>query len=89
MSANPRTLAVATAKSTIAVIAVTTFASTIVAKPLRYPCAMAARIDLPARTSSLMRSKMTMFASAATPKVSTRPAKPGRVIVTLKRRIVA
>jgi len=31
--ANPRTLAVATAKSTIAVIAVTTFASTIVAKP--------------------------------------------------------
>ena len=35
MSANPRTLAVATTKSTIAVIAVTTFASTIVAKPLR------------------------------------------------------
>ena len=35
MSANPRTLAVATAKSTIAVIAVTTFASMIVAKPLR------------------------------------------------------
>ena len=35
MSAKPRTLAVATAKSTIAVIAVTTFASMIVAKPLR------------------------------------------------------
>ncbi len=34
MSAKPRTLAVATAKSTSAVIAVTTFASTIVAKPL-------------------------------------------------------
>ena len=31
--ANPRTLAVATANSTSAVIAVTTFASTIVAKP--------------------------------------------------------
>ena len=33
MSAKPRTLAVATANSTIAVIAVTTFASMIVAKP--------------------------------------------------------
>jgi hypothetical protein len=33
ISANPRTLAVATAKSTSAVIAVTTFASTIVEKP--------------------------------------------------------
>ena len=68
MSANPRTLAVATANSTMAVIAVTTFASTIVAKPFLYPCAIAARTDFPARTSSLMRSKMTMFASAATPK---------------------
>jgi hypothetical protein len=29
-----------------------------------------------------MRSKMTMFASAATPSVSTRPAMPGSVIVT-------
>ena len=46
MSAKPRTLAVATTNSTIAVIAVTTFASTIVAKPFRYPCAMAARTDL-------------------------------------------
>jgi len=33
MSAKPRTLAVATVNSTIAVIAVTTLASTIVAKP--------------------------------------------------------
>ena len=33
ISANPRTLAVATANSTVAVIAVTTFASTIVWKP--------------------------------------------------------
>ena len=89
MSANPRTLAVATTNSTMAVIAVTTFASTIVAKPFRYPCAIAARTDLPARTSSLMRSKMTMFASAATPNVSTRPAKPGSVSVTLKMRMVA
>ncbi len=89
MSANPRTLAVATANRTIAVIAVTTFASTMVAKPFLYPRLIAARTDLPARTSSLMRSKMTMFASAATPNVSTRPAKPGRVSVTLKRRMVA
>ncbi len=35
MSANPRTPPVAAAKSTNAVIIVTTFASTIVAKPLR------------------------------------------------------
>ncbi len=43
---------------------------------------MAARIDLPARTSSFTRSKMTMFASAATPIVRIVPAIPGSVIVT-------
>ena len=53
-----------------------------------YPVAIAARTDLPARTSSLIRSKMTMFASAATPIVRIRPAKLGSVIVTLKSRIV-
>ena len=37
--------------------------------------------DLPARTSSLTRSKTTMFASAATPSVRIRPAMPGRVSV--------
>ena len=42
---------------------------------------MAAAIDLPARTSSLTRSKMTMFASAATPIVRIRPAMPGSVSV--------
>ena len=36
-----------------------------------------------------MRSKMTMFASAATPIVRIIPAKPGRVSVTLKSRIAA
>jgi hypothetical protein len=36
-----------------------------------------------------MRSKMTTFASAATPSVSTMPAKPGSVRVTLKSRIAA
>ena len=68
-------------------LAVTTFASTIVLNPRRYPRPMAARTDLPARTSSLIRSKMTMFASAATPIVRMRPAKPGSVSVTLKRSI--
>ena len=38
-------------------------------------------MDLPARTSSFIRSKMTMFESAATPIVSTSPAIPGRVRV--------
>ena len=42
---------------------------------------MAAGIDLPARTSSFIRSYMTMFASAATASVSTSPAMPGRVSV--------
>ncbi len=89
ISAKPFTPAVATANRIIAVIAVTTFASTIVWKPFWYPVAMAARTDFPARASSLMRSKMTTFASAATPIVRIRPAKPGSVSVTLKSRIAA
>ena len=86
ISAKPLTPAVATANSTKAVSIVTTFASMIVLNPFLYPELIAARTDLPARTSSLIRSKMTMFASAATPMVRIRPAKPGRVSVTLKRR---
>ena len=89
MNANPLTPAVATAKSTIAAIAVTTLASTIVAKPFLYPLEIAARTDLPARASSLIRSKMTTFASAATPIERIRPAKPGSVSVTSKSRITA
>ena len=89
ISAKPFTSAVATANRTSAVMQVTTFASTIVWKPFAYPAETAARTDLPALTSSLMRSKMTTFASAATPTVSTMPAKPGSVSVTLKIRIAA
>ena len=70
-------------------IAVTAFASMIVAKPFAYPVEIAARTDFPPRASSLMRSKMTMFASAATPIVRINPAKPGSVSVTLKSRISA
>jgi hypothetical protein len=43
---------------------------------------IAAPTDLPALSSSLTRSKMTMFASAATPSVRIRPAMPGSVSVT-------
>ena len=43
---------------------------------------MPAMTDLPARISSLTRSKMTMFASAATPSVRIRPAMPGSVRTT-------
>ena len=67
MSAKPLTWAVATANRTSAVIAVTTFASMIVWKPFAYPVAIACRTLFPDRTSSLIRSKMTTFASAATP----------------------
>ena len=38
-------------------------------------------MERPARTSSLMRSYITMFASAAPASVSTRPAMPGSVSV--------
>ncbi len=89
MSAKPFTPAVATAKRTSAVMHVTAFASRIVCRPFEYPAAIAARTDLPVLTSSLIRSKMTTFASAATPIVRIRPAKPGSVSVTLKSRIVA
>ena len=87
ISAKPFTLAVATANSTSAVMHVTAFASRIVWNPFAYPAEIAARTDLPARASSLMRSNMTTFASAATPIVRIRPAKPGRVSVTPKSRI--
>ena len=60
---------------------VTTFASMIVRSAFAYPEAIEAGIDLPVRTSSLMRSNMTMFASAATANVSTIPAMPGSVSV--------
>ena len=89
ISAKPFTSAVATANSTSAVMLVTTLASMIVWKPFAYPVAIAARTDLPARASSLIRSKTTTFASAATPIVRIRPAKPGRVSVTPKSRIAA
>ncbi len=42
---------------------------------------MAAVTDRPARISSLTRSKITMFASAATPIVRISPAIPGSVSV--------
>ncbi len=42
---------------------------------------IALSIDLPDLASSLMRSKMMMFASAATPIVRINPAIPGRVSV--------
>ena len=43
---------------------------------------MAAREVRPRLTSSLILSKITTFASAATPMESTIPAMPGSVIVT-------
>jgi hypothetical protein len=59
---------------------VTTFASMIVASPSCSPRRCRAT-ERPARISSLMRSKTTMFASAATPSVRIRPAMPGSVSV--------
>ena len=87
--AKPFTCAVATANRNSAVITVTTLASMIVRKPFEYPAEIAARTDFPDRTSSLIRSKITTFASAATPIVRIKPAKPGSVSVTPKIRIAA
>jgi hypothetical protein len=63
-------------------MSVTALASRMVLNPREYPEAIAARTVLPDRYSSRIRSKMTMFASAATPMVRMVPAMPGRVIVT-------
>ena len=81
MNANPLTSAVASANRMNAVMNVTTFASTIAANPRVYPVAMPDTIERPPRTSSLTRSNMTMFASAAMPIVRIRPAIPGSVSV--------
>jgi len=64
-----------------AVMNVTTLASTIAANPRLYPVAIPETTDRPPLISSLMRSKMTMFASAAIPIVRIRPAIPGSVRV--------
>jgi hypothetical protein len=81
VNANPLTPAVASTKRMNAVSSVMTLASMIVAMPRRYPCAIADRGDRPALASSLIRSNMTMLASAATPIVRTNPAIPGSVSV--------
>ena len=65
-----------------ATMKVTTFASMIADRPLlvaRRRCRPGS--ICPPRISSLTRSKMTMFASAATPIVRIRPAMPGSVSV--------
>ncbi len=64
-----------------AVSSVMTFASTIVAIPSPIAREIALNIDFPPRASSLMRSKITMLASAATPIVRISPAIPGSVSV--------
>ena len=64
VNANPWTCWVASTNRMNAVMIVTTLASMIAVNPFLYPVAMPARIDRPARISSLTRSKMTMFASA-------------------------
>ncbi len=49
------------------------------------PCSTAARGDLPARSSSRMRSLISTFASTAIPTVSAMPAMPGNVRVASKK----
>ena len=61
-----------------ATMIVTMFASMIAVRPFGSP-RRCRPTDLPARISSFTRSKITMFASAATPSVRIRPAMPGSV----------
>ena len=77
--ANPRIGPVPKAYSTIPVIIVVKFESKIAEKALLYPSASDREMDLPARSSSLMRSKISTLASTAIPSVSTNPAIPERV----------
>ena len=82
VNAKPLTPAVASTNRMNATMIVTTFASMIAAEALAVARRRGPRSPIcPPRISSLTRSKMTMFASAATPIVRIRPAMPGSVSV--------
>ena len=81
VNANPRTPAVASVNRMNATPIVTTFASMIARSAFVYPAEIAAGMERPPRTSSFIRSYITMLASAATASVSTIPAMPGSVSV--------
>ena len=59
-----------------------TFESRIEFQARLKPASIAAGRLLPARSSSLVRSKIRMLASTAMPTESTKPAMPARVSVT-------
>ena len=63
-------------------IRVDTFESRIEFQARAKPASMAAGRDLPARSSSFIRSKIRMLASTAMPTESTKPAMPASVSVT-------
>ena len=81
VKAKPLTPAVASVNRMNATPIVTTFASMIARSAFVYPAEMAAGMERPPRTSSFIRSYITMLASAATASVSTIPAMPGSVSV--------
>ena len=81
VNAKPLGPAVLNRKRIAAVRNVTTFASMMALMPFEYPVSTADLAFLPARASSRIRSKITTFASAATPMVRMAPAIPGRVRV--------
>ena len=81
VTAKPRTGPVPNTNRNALATTVVTCVSMMVTKARSNPAPMAAATALPARISSLMRSKMSTFESTAMPIESTRPAMPGSVQV--------
>src|SRR5579872_846877 len=84
VSAKPLTVPVPSQYSTAAPTIVVTCESKTVVKARLKPTPTAARVVRPAHSSSLMRSKISTFASTAIPMESTNPAMPGSVSTTPK-----
>ena len=84
VTAKPFTGPVPKMKSSRAAKSWVTWLSTMVQNTRSKPASMAPGTLLPRPSSSLMRSKMRMLASTAMPRVSTKPAMPGRVSVARK-----
>ena len=79
MVANPLTAGVPKMNKNKHETTVVTWVSTRVAKALEKPAVSAPVADLPARSSSRIRSKMRTLLSTAIPMVRTAPAIPGKV----------
>ena len=88
-SANPRIVDEPKRYRIVAVIRLDTFESRIEFQARSKPASTAGGRDLPARSSSFIRSKIRMLASTAMPIERTKPAMPASVSVTGMSRKIA